>query len=170
MRNFWITKDGTGGKIHVYRGSGSSRKEIGCYYLTNEELDNLRIQLDLLKADPIFAESKKTVDIKPIFKVGDTVYNHYDKLHPDVTIERIDDTHYYGGTDSFPISEQEQWGIVRSCENCRCGYYCGKTKRYDYPTVSCYLHKDCGGDEPIIIYDDEFVETAMNCKEFEREH
>lgn len=48
MRNFWITKDGTGGKIHVYTNSGYSRKEIACYYLTNDELINLQIQLENL--------------------------------------------------------------------------------------------------------------------------
>lgn len=112
---------------------------------------------------------EKEEKVKLLFKVGDKVYNHYDRLHPAVTIERIDDTHYYGDTDNFPISEQEQWGIVRSCENCKCGYYCGKTQRYDYPTVSCYLHKDCGGDDPVIIYDDEFVETAENCENFDQE-
>ena len=48
--------------------------------------------------------------------------------------------------------------------------YVGRRKGYDYPTVSCYLHKDCGGDAPIIISDDDFVETAMNCKDFKQEN
>lgn len=170
MRNFWLTKDGTGAKIHVYRGSGSSRREIACYYLTNAELDNLRIQLDSLKNDLTFAASKKTEVVKPIFKVGDEVYNRFDKSLRHVVIESVDETTYYGDTTNFNITDQDQWGIVRSCENCQCGHYLGRCKGYDYPTVSCYLHEDCGGDEPIIISDDDFVETAMNCKEFEQEN
>ena len=33
----------------------------------------------------------------------------------------------------------------------------------------CYLHKDCAQDEPIEIIDDEFVETAENCENYEEE-
>jgi len=109
-------------------------------------------------------EAKRKADVvKPIFKVGDEVYNKFDKSLAHVIIEYVDESTYYGDTTNFDIIDQDQWGIVRSCENCKCGHY-------DYPTVSCYLHKDCGGDEPIIIHDDDFVETAMNCKEFEQEN
>lgn len=113
---------------------------------------------------------EKEEKVKLLFKVGDEVYNRYDKSLPSVVIEHIDDTTYYGDTTNFDIADQHQWGIVRSCENCKCGHYLGRTKRYDYPTVSCYLHKDCGGDEPFIIIDDDFVETAIGCKEFEKEY
>lgn len=109
-------------------------------------------------------EAKRKADVvKPIFKVGDEVYNRFDKSLAHVIIEYVDESTYYGDTTNFDIIDQDQWGIVRSCENCKCGHY-------DYPTVSCYLHEDCGGDEPIIIHDDDFVETAMNCKEFEQEN
>lgn len=110
-----------------------------------------------------FADDKKADVVKPIFKVGDEVYNMFDKSLAHVVIEYVDETTYYGDTTNFDIIDQDQWGIVRSCENCKCGHY-------DYPAVSCYLHEDCGGDEPIIIHDDDFVETAMNCKEFEQEN
>ena len=98
MRNFWITKDGTGGKIHVYRGSGSSRREIACYYLTNEELDNLRIQLDTLKNDLIFADREKVKVVKPKFKVGDWVVNNESKSVSQITqiVYSKVDTDLYG--------------------------------------------------------------------------
>ena len=118
-----------------------------------------------------FADNKKADVVKPIFKVGDEVYNRFDKSLAHVIIEYVDESTYYGDTTNFDIIDQDQWGFVRSCENCKCGhYFCKKSKKYDYPAVSCYLHEDCGGNEPIIILDDDFVETAMNCKEFEQEN
>jgi hypothetical protein len=115
-------------------------------------------------------KAKALKAIKPIFKTGDEVYNRFDKSLGHVVIESVDDTTYYGDTTNFDITDQDQWGIVRSCENCQCGHYICKSKKYNHHAVSCYLHEDCGGDEPIIIPDDDFVETAMTCKEFEQEN
>ena len=54
-----------------------------------------------------------------------------------------------------------------SCENCKCGYWTMFDNEYGrYPVVLCYLHKDCGGDEAYQILEDEWVETAKECKEF----
>ena len=54
-----------------------------------------------------------------------------------------------------------------SCENCKCGYWTMFDNEYGrYPVVLCYLHKDCGGDEAYPITEDEWVETAKECKEF----
>ena len=54
-----------------------------------------------------------------------------------------------------------------SCENCKCGYWTMFDNEYGrYPVVLCYLHKDCGGDEAYPITEDEWVETAKECKEY----
>ena len=54
-----------------------------------------------------------------------------------------------------------------SCENCKCGHWTMFDNEYGrYPVVLCYLHKDCGGDEAYQILEDEWVETAKECKEF----
>lgn len=54
-----------------------------------------------------------------------------------------------------------------SCENCKCGYWTMFDNEYGrYPVILCYLHKDCGGDEAYPIMEDEWVETAKECKEF----
>ena len=105
--------------------------------------------------------------IEPKFKIGDKVKNYYDRSLPQIVIKAIDNTRYYGDTANFDIAEQNQWGIVRSCDNCKCCYYLGKRSDCDSTFVSCYLHKDCGGDEPIIIDECDFIETAMTCQEFE---
>lgn len=38
-----------------------------------------------------------------------------------------------------------------------------------YPEVLCYLHKNCCGDEPYRIYEDEWVESAKSCPHYEDE-
>lgn len=54
-----------------------------------------------------------------------------------------------------------------SCLNCKCGYWTMFDNDYGrYPVILCYLHKDCGGDEAYPILEDEWVETAKECKEF----
>ena len=59
---------------------------------------------------------------------------------------------------------------MKSCENCKCGHWQMFDNEYGrYPVVLCYLHKDCGGDEPYQILEDEWQETAERCKEYEDE-
>lgn len=60
--------------------------------------------------------------------------------------------------------------VKRSCENCKYGSFHGKTDKEPYCSVFCYLHKDCAQDEPIEIIDDDFVETAENCENYEEEN
>lgn len=59
---------------------------------------------------------------------------------------------------------------MKSCENCKCGYWQMRNNEYGrYHEVLCYLHKNCCGDEPYRIYEDEWVESAERCPHYEDE-
>ena len=59
---------------------------------------------------------------------------------------------------------------IKSCENCICGYWTMFDNEYGrYPVVLCYMHKDCGGDEAYPIHEDEWIESAEGCKEYEKD-
>lgn len=59
---------------------------------------------------------------------------------------------------------------MKSCKNCKCGYWQMRDNEYGkYPEVLCYLYKNCCGDEPYRIYEDEWVESAENCPHYEDE-
>ena len=54
---------------------------------------------------------------------------------------------------------------VRSCYNCRCGSFYHNEK--NYCKISCWLNKDCNGDDPYVILEDEFLDKAEDCGNYE---
>lgn len=58
--------------------------------------------------------------------------------------------------------EEEITDSTRACCNCISG-------AMRYPDCYCWLHEDCNTDEPYRIPKEDWVETAIKCKEFEFE-
>ena len=59
-------------------------------------------------------------------------------------------------------AEEEITDNTRACCNC----ISGATR---YPNCYCWQHKDCNTDEPYKIPEEDWVETAKTCKDFELE-
>lgn len=63
--------------------------------------------------------------------------------------------------------------MKKSCENCECGSfgrYQWKCDGKEYITfcIRCYSHPDCTQDEPVVIFEDEYEETAEKCPNYEK--